>query len=930
MTVVYIILPLALVIAIGGLVAFIWAARSGQFDDLDTPSMRLLHDDEPAVGRLVRDSLAGGGYVVDVAPDGATGLAMAQETAYTLLLVNSRLPDTDGLDVLRQLSDRGPLPPTIMVTGLGDEAAAVEAMHLGADAYVAKDAHGRYLELLPRLAERVLRQRGQAKGTPLGTDTPFHTLASVVSEVVFRTDASGKPVFVNDRWTEFTGIPPQKLPGDDWLNTLHEDDRTRVWEEWTRAVQAGRNFEAEYRVNHTDGRLSWVRAKAAPEKDSSGAIIGFVGTISDITKRKETEEALGRTADSLAKAEEVAHLGNWEWDLLTDAVYRSDEMLRIYGVSRQELAATPDGLMSLVHPDDRARVEQLLEKGRAERVPYTIDFRLVRPNGELRWVHAQGTPILDAQGEAVRIVGMLQDLTALKQAEAERALHYAALDHAAEMIVITNAEGGIEYVNPAFERTTGYAREEALGCTPRIVKSGRHDRPFYEAMWQTIKSGDVWRGHFANRRKDGTLYEEDAIISPVRDADGRIVRFIKTTRDVTRERKLEAQLRQSQKMEAVGTLAGGIAHDFNNILTALLGYAELAQVRLREGSEEAAYLGEVLTAGERARALVNQILTFSRQQESERRPIALAPLIEEVQALMRAGLPSTIEIFTDLSVEDDIVLADPTEIHQVLMNLCTNAGHAMPDGGALRISLANVELDATFGQDFPELRPGPYVRLTITDTGTGMSPDTLSRIFEPYFTTKGDRRGTGLGLAVVHGIAMAMGGEVTVTSELGGGTTFHVYLPRAGSGSMPSSAATSEEAPRGGTEAILLVDDEPQIRALQEATLSEYGYAITVATTAADALQFIHTDPGRYDLLVTDLTMPGMTGVELAAEVRKARQDMPILLCTGFKTNAAEAAANQAGVTETLTKPVRPHDLARTVRRLLDNGAASGEASASL
>jgi signal transduction histidine kinase/CheY-like chemotaxis protein len=386
------------------------------------------------------------------------------------------------------------------------------------------------------------------------------------------------------------------------------------------------------------------------------------------------------------------------------------------------------------------------------------------------------------------------------------------------------------------------------------------------------------------------------------------------------EKKLETQLRQAQKMEAIGTLAGGIAHDFNNILSAVIGYTELALINIPKESSLQNHLQQVLKAGSRAKDLVKQILTFSRQAEQEVGPFQIKLIAKEALKLLRASLPTTIEIRQDIQ-SDSTVLADPTQIHQVLMNLCTNAGYAMQEtGGTLEVSLTNVELDSHFTGRHSDMAPGPHLRLTVSDTGHGMTPDVLERIFDPFFTTKGPGEGTGMGLSVVHGIVKSFGGTITVYSEPGKGSTFHVYLPIAEDLKDEGETEVIEPLPTGN-ERILLIDDEQPLVDIGKQMLERLGYEVITRTSSIEALELFRAQPDRFDLVITDMTMPNMTGDKLAMEIMKIRPDVPVILCTGFSPAITEEEANAWGIQALLEKPLLRHDLAKTIRQVLDESA---------
>ena len=397
-----------------------------------------------------------------------------------------------------------------------------------------------------------------------------------------------------------------------------------------------------------------------------------------------------------------------------------------------------------------------------------------------------------------------------------------------------------------------------------------------------------------------------------------IGRDISETKLAQQEREnIEKRLQQAQKMEAIGTLAGGIAHDFNNILGAIIGYSNLALTDAKEEDSVHYYLEQIEQGGYRAKDLVKQILTFSRQTEQEKRPTKIGPLVKETAKLLRASLPATIEIKIEINAHADLVFADSTRIHQVIMNLCTNAGHAMREkGGVLCISLFETDLDSCSSLPHPDLSEGPYLRLDVSDTGHGMPPKILDRIFDPYFTTKEKGEGTGLGLAVVHGIVKDHGGAVTVVSESGKCTTFSVFLPRVAAMSDQKRKGTAFIP--GGKECILFVDDEAPLVELVRDLLERIGYEVIAKTGSIETLEAFRAEPDKFDIVVTDQTMPNLTGVELAKKFMGIRPDIPIILCTGFseRTNAEKAKA--LGISEFLLKPLLPSDLAQAIRRALD------------
>ncbi len=566
-----------------------------------------------------------------------------------------------------------------------------------------------------------------------------------------------------------------------------------------------------------------------------------------------------------------------------------------------------------VNPDEYKRCLEKLESTGRE---CTCEIGLRRLDGRITWCLHSIRLLYSEDGGTLCCEGSLTDITARKEAEDIQARLATAIEQAAESIVITDPRGVIQYVNPIFEQTTGFSREEAIGQTPGILKSGRQDEAFYTGLWESISRGEVWKGHFVNRRKDGSLFEEESTISPVRDRTGNIINFVAVKRDVTQEVKLERQLNQAQKMEALGTLSGGIAHDFNNILGIIFGYSEMALLDIEQGSQVRDNLQQVLKAANRARDLVQQILAFSRQSEQERKPLQIGLVVKEALKMLRSSLPSTIEIKEEVKSKGAIH-ADPTQVHQILMNLCTNAGHAMREkGGTLYVSLDDLVLDDLMSAQYPGLNPGPYLRLSVSDTGHGMDQSIMDRIFEPFFTTKGPGEGTGMGLAVVHGIVRSYGGTITVYSEPGNGTTFHIYLPRIETG-LSQESVVEKPLPRG-SERILFVDDEPALALLGKRMLERLGYRVVSKTSSDEALETFRTQPDQFDLVISDMTMPHMTGIELARELLRLRGDIPIVICTGFSHVTLLETARQMGIREFVMKPIVVRQIAEMIRRVLD------------
>ncbi|MFZ5432925.1 MAG: CHASE4 domain-containing protein [Calditrichota bacterium] len=524
-----------------------------------------------------------------------------------------------------------------------------------------------------------------------------------------------------------------------------------------------------------------------------------------------------------------------------------------------------------------------------------------------------------------RFLVFIVNVTEQKRADEVTKRLQKAVESSGEVIFMTDPQGTFTYINPEFTRLYGYQAEEIVGiCTPRILKADDTDPSVYKELWDQLLAGHVVRQEMRNVTKDRRVVEMSVSVNPVVNGEGAIEGFLAVQRDITDLKRNEelrqsmaSQLRQAQKMETIGTLAGGIAHDFNNILTPIIAYSGLAAEQLDIDHPVREDLNRIVASANRAKDLVKQILTFSRQMEQERFPVELSPIVKESLKLMRASIPTTIEIVQDIDNNCGDVVADPSQIHQVILNLCTNAFHAMREnGGRLSVTMKPFSVDEAMSQTLHDLLPGEYIRLTVADTGCGMSQPTLQRIFEPFFTTKQVGEGTGLGLSVVHGIVKSHDGVITVASELGVGTTFDLYLPRTRSEKVKQ--ITDKTPIVGGHERILIVDDELEVAETIRRVLEMFGYSITIRTSSVEAFELFKQDPKRFDILITDQTMPQMTGDQLARQVMQLRMDLPIILMTGFSETMDEDRAKQLGIDCFLMKPLLPSDVARAVRNVLD------------
>ena len=669
----------------------------------------------------------------------------------------------------------------------------------------------------------------------------------------------------------------------------------------------------EITIQCKDGKTRTAIWNSANIYDDKGNVL--VATIAqgqDITERIIAYDAL-RTSEELYRTMvEQSNDMIWTLDMKGDFVFFNKRAEEISGHNLEEWLGR--SFAPLIEKEDLPRVSEIFSRT-LNGEPQHYDVRVKKDTGDIITLSVNTAPIMK-EGEVTGTVSFGRDITerkkaaeALKESEEKyRVLFEAAKD----AIFLSDESGKFIDVNKAACESLGYSKEELLKLGNSDIDA---DSRGVEAF-SRVRDGKAKEALFeVNQcRKDGTLLPREITGSMYYSAG--TLTFLAIARDISERIKLEEQLRQSHKMEAIGTMAGGVAHDFNNLLVPILGFTELVISDLPMESRAREDLNHVLDSGKRAKKLVNQILTFSRKSEVPLQPVNMVLIVEEAVGLINHSLPPTIEIRRHIEPNISTVNADPTQIHQILMNLCTNAEHAMPEGGILEISLANVEVDEELKGEFNGLAAASYVRLAVKDTGCGMSKKTIKRIFDPFFTTKAKELGTGLGLSVVQGIVKSHNGSITVQSEIGSGSNFIILLPAVQNVSVVSAASNAPVL--RGTESILFVDNEPAIAEMGKRTLERLGYSVATRTSSKEALELIRLDPEKFDLVITDQTMPHMTGVDLAVEILKVRPDIPIILCTGYSQKMTSKKAHASGIRKLIMKPLVGAELGHTVREVLD------------
>jgi PAS domain S-box-containing protein len=648
---------------------------------------------------------------------------------------------------------------------------------------------------------------------------------------------------------------------------------------------------------------------------SQGTYLVSIAVI-DISERKIAEESL---------KEAGAFLNTLLNAIPVPLFYKDKEGLYIgfnksyeefYGKTQQELVGksvfdiAARDLAEIYHAKDL----ELLDNPGAQ----VYDSQVKDARGAVHDVVFHKSTFLDRQGHVLGLIGVILDITERKRAAEREQLLGAAIEHAADGIVITDTTGTIQYVNPAEETISGYSRDELVGQGADIFKSDKHHEDFHRNLWETIRDGNVWSGRFINKKKDGTEYNEDATISPVYDKSGNLTNFVAVKHDVTKQLELQGQLFQSQKMEAVGTLAGGLAHDFNNMLQVIQG---LLDVILSSPDLPPDEIRSILKDMEKAAAsgaeLIKGMMVFVRKTPLELRPIELNKLVAQTKSMLARSIPKMIEI--DLLLDDDLwtINAAPNQIDQILMNLAINARDAMPDGGRLTIKTENITLDDEYCIFGPLAKPGRYALITVSDTGAGMNKETASHIFEPFFTTKEADKGTGLGLAVVYGIVEQHNGWIICDSELSVGSTFKIYFPAIEE--VPQEQYfEKKEPPRGKGETILLVDDEPDLLQIIVRLLNRANYRVITSIHGKDALELYEKHRKEIRLVILDLLMPGMGGKECLRALFRMDPNSRVLMVSGYHEEGIAEKLKDAGAKGFMWKPFDEPELLEKIREIID------------
>lgn len=769
-------------------------------------------------------------------------------------------------------------------------------------------------------------------------------------------------LYINETAARHGQRTREELIGRTLLEVYPDFEKSDIFQVMQHCMTARTGIRVENRFLYANDSVAWFELSIQPVPEGI-----FILSL-DITERKLASQQLKESEERFRQLAENINEVFWMSDPAKNAIlYVSPAYEFIWGRTCASLIENPSNWLEAIHPEDRARV---MESVRTLQVQGTYEevYRILRFDGTQRWILDRAFPVRNDDGEVYRIVGTAEDITARKRAELRTEVQHAVTAVLSDAVsLMETARRILEIICRRLDWDLGDLwtidrTSKTLRCVEIWHPVSTEFSPFAEASRKIGFAigeglpGSVWKEQnpewvaevvqdkrFRRGREASEIGLRDAVIFPIKlrnEVFGVVEFFSSQSRPVDGEmlllfaalgtqigqfierKQLEDQFRQAQKMEAIGTLAGGIAHDFNNVLAAIKGYTDLARMQSTDNPEVLEYLDAVSEGSRRAADLVRQILAFSRLEEQQRKLIQLWPILDEALRLLRATIPTTIQFDTSLVRRGPMVLADPTQIHQLVMNLATNASHAMKDRpGRLGVTLESIHADADLVALNPGLRIGAYMLLTISDTGHGMDSGTLSRIFDPFFTTKKAGEGTGLGLAVVHGIVKNHDGVITVASQPGQGTRFQVYLP-AQPGEIAEAVAAPSETPRGQGQQILFVDDEATLALMGRIALERLGYKVDSYTVPADALTAVRSGAKNYDLVITDLTMPGMNGTDLAEQLLRLHPDLLIILTTGYSATLTREKVRALGIHDMLLKPVTIHGLGELVHRVLTERAS--------
>lgn len=762
-----------------------------------------------------------------------------------------------------------------------------------------------------RAAEAALRE----------SETRFRLLAEAMPQLVWITMADSGPVYFNQRWVDYTGMTSEESKGRGWERALHPDDLKVALESWQRATGRGDAYESEYRLKRADGTYHWMLVRALPFRDDDGTIVKWLGTCTDVDQLRQALEAVSASEERLRVFARVSSDAIWDWNVATDELRWNEGLTVLFGYLPHEIQ-TFEACVNNIHPEDRkgvlSKAKSVLEQGGYS---WSGEYRFRRKDGTFAYILDRGHVIRDADGKPLRMIGGMTDLTERRASE-EKLLHQAALiDEARDAIFVRDLDHRITFWSKGAERIYGWSAEDAVGrlCHELLEV----DTAEFEMASRIVLRKGEWSGESEKKAASGASLIVNSRWTLMRDGQGCPKSILSIETDITERKKLEQQFLRAQRMESIGTLSGGIAHDLNNLLLPIMMGVTLLR-RLNPDEKTAQVIKSIERSAKRGSNLVQQMLSFARGAEGSREAVKLDEVMAEVQSIATNTFPKDIRF--DLDVPEDLwlVLGDPTQIHQILLNLCVNARDAMPAGGRLSLSARNADLDAQYAAMHGGAAAGSYVVLKVADNGTGMTKEVIDRIFEPFFTTKDHGKGTGLGLSTTLGIVRGHGGFVDVSSEPGKGSVIEVYLPAKPDHIMAAGLEWKGELlPRGDGETIMVVDDETAILDITKQTLESFGYKVMTAEDGAEAIALYALHQAEIAVVLTDVMMPVMDGMTLIAAMRRINPNVRIIIASGNNVSANAAKAANVGIQHFLAKPFTAEVVLSTLSNILGKDKVS-------